>query len=462
MIKNKFKYFGDNLVYYFSVLFPVIVYYLYINYALPSRDVKFDTITDFVLLILKMSWLAGALLVPTSYLAWIMYGSPLRKENDNGMVFLKHGWDQDKKLVITYVSRGNNVEALKRAVGSSYKLLKELNVNFKIEVVTDLRVRKQLGEFCDKMYFYKVPLLYQTDGGAKYKARALHFALEKRRKHSLQESLENMWVFHLDEESMITPQVIAGISKFIADSNNEKIIGQGEIKYNAYHYFDNILIGAVDSIRTGDDLGRFRFQFKFLGMPLSGMHGSFMLVPAGIEHKIGFDLGGNGSITEDAYFALKASELGYKFGWVEGFIREQSPFTIKDLIKQRRRWLCGLSLLASDKSIALKRRFNLMMSLFLWKISWLAVYVTIINFIIGGSYFPKILIISSAILTGGYFAAYMVGVYRNLLDVNFSIIKKINLYFLTCLLVPVSALIEGLAVMYALARPVRIFDVVKK
>lgn len=462
MIKNKLKYFGDDLVYYFSVMFPVIVYYLYIDYALPVRDMHLDSPVDYVFLIFKLSWLAGILMVPTSYLAWLHYGSPLKMENKNKKEFEENGWSPEKKLVVTYVSKGNNVEALKRSVTSTYELLKSLKVNFKIEVVTDLLVRNQLRGFCEKIYFYKVPLYYQTDKGAKYKARALHFALGKRRLHSLNENLENMWIFHLDEESLMTPQVVAGIMKFINNHSHDKIIGQGEIKYNAYHYFDNLLIGAIDSVRTGDDLGRFRFQFKLLGMPLSGMHGSFMLVPAKIEHEIGFDLGGNGSITEDAYFALKASEQGYKFGWVDGFIREQSPFTIKDLIKQRRRWLCGLSLLAYDKNIALKRRMNLILNLLLWKVSWLAVYVTILNFIIGGSYFPVSLIIASAILTGGYFTAYMVGAYRNLLDVDFSIFKKVSLYMMTFFLVPVSAFVEGVAVVYALARPVEGFDVVKK
>jgi len=261
---------------------------------------------------------------------------------------------------------------------------------------------------------------------------------------------------------VLTPQVIAGISKFIADSKNAKTIGQGEIKYNAYGYFKNIIIGAIDSVRTGDDLGRFRFQFKLLRMPLAGMHGSFMLVPAIVEQEIGFDLGGHGSITEDAYFALIANDRGYKFGWVDGFIREQSPFTIKDLIKQRRRWFCGLAILAFDSSIAFKRRFYLICSLILWKISWIAIFVTITNFLIGGSYFPLSLIILSAIMTSGYYVAYMIGVYRNLIDMDFSRIKKVYIYLITFVLVPISAFIEGIAVIYAIIRPVKVFDVVKK
>jgi len=266
----------------------------------------------------------------------------------------------------------------------------------------------------------------------------------------------------LDEESILTRECVAGISKFINNPKKCNSIGQGEIKYNAHNYGKNMLITAIDSLRTGDDLGRFRFQFSLFNKPLFGMHGSFMLVPASIEKYIGFDLGGKGSITEDAYFALLAGEKGIKFDWVEGYIREQSPFCIKDLIKQRRRWICGLLILAFDKKIKFKSRFFLMINLFLWRISWVAVFVTMANITIGGTYFPLELTIVSAILTGGYFAAYAVGVYRNLIDMEFSVTKKMRIYFMTLALVPISAVIEGVAVIYSIVRPVSVFDVVKK
>jgi egghead protein (zeste-white 4 protein) len=452
----------DDLLYYFSVIFPVALYYFIVLMVSTSGDVIMDTPADLLLFFFKISWLAGILMIPTSFYAWVVYGSPLKREQKNERKYRQWGWDEKNKLVVTYVSRGDNVEALKRSVTSCYSLLENLGVNFRIEVVTDISVRKQLQMFRDRVHFYEVPLHYKTVKVAKYKARALHFALEQRRKHSPADSLDSTWVMHLDEESMLTPQVVYGIAKFIENPDNAEKIGQGEIKYNAYNYFDNYLIGAIDSVRTGDDLGRFRFQFKLFGLPLSGMHGSFMLVPARIEHAIGFDLGGKGSITEDAYFALLANEMGYRFGWVEGFIREQSPFTLGDLIKQRRRWFCGLEILAFDRNIAFKRRFYLIISLLFWKISWIAVYVTAINLILGGTYFPLILVYTSAIVTGGYFSAYMIGVYRNLLDTDFSIFKKIRIYIITYLLVPIAALVEGVAVVYAIAQPVKGFEVVRK
>lgn len=462
MKTNKRKQVKDNIAYYFSVIFPIAVYFLFIFYILSRRDVAIDSFYDDAFIFLKMVWLAGVLMIPMSFISWIFLGSPLKKDNENIKNYRNYGWNKKKKLIVTYVSRGDNAKALERSVVSGYKLLKRMKVDFEIEVVTDICVKNKLKVDCNDVNFFKVPIKYCTVLGAKYKARALHYAIKERKNKFHKVNMENVWIFHLDEESVLTPQVIAGISKFISNPQNNNVIGQGEIKYNAYGYFKNILIGAIDSVRTGDDLGRFRFQFKILKMPLVGMHGSFMLVPAVVEHKIGFDLGGHGSITEDAYFALLAYDMGYKFGWVDGFIREQSPFNIKDLIKQRRRWFCGLAILAFDDSIAFKRRFYLICSLLLWKISWMSIFVTVANFLIGGSYFPLSLIILSAVMTSGYFVAYMVGVYRNLMDVRFSIVKKIFLYFITFILVPVSAFIEGIAVIYSILKPVKGFDVVKK
>ena len=65
-------------------------------------------------------------------------------------------------------------------------------------------------------------------------------------------------------------------------------------------------------------------------------------------------------------------------------------------------------------------------------------------------------------MTSGYFSAYMVGVYRNLQDMNFSKVKKVLIYLVTYCLVPLSAFVEGVAVVYAIVRPVKAFDVVKK
>jgi egghead protein (zeste-white 4 protein) len=192
------------------------------------------------------------------------------------------------------------------------------------------------------------------------------------------------------------------------------------------------------------------------------MHGSFFIVNSLVERKMGFDLGGKGSITEDAYFALMCADRGVKFEWVEGFIREQSPFTLKDLIKQRRRWITGLRLLTLDKAISRKQRAILAVSLTLSHISWLALIATLWNILAGGSYFPPLLTYAATIMTGIMCSMYMIGAYRNITDIELPAHKQIGIWLGTWLLVPVSCCVEGIAVLYSIVRPIRVFEVVDK
>ena len=52
----------------------------------------------------------------------------------------------------------------------------------------------------------------------------------------------------------------------------------------------------------------------------------------GAEKTVSFDNGLNGSIAEDAYFAIKAMDMGFTFNFIEGEMREKSPFSFSDFI----------------------------------------------------------------------------------------------------------------------------------
>jgi beta-1,4-mannosyltransferase len=452
----------DNIIFYLSIFIPLIIYIFLTNYYFNNFVNPLDSVLDYIMFFLKLFWFGGIILVPTSFIAWFLYGSPLKQDYNNVKVFESEGWDQSKKLVVVFVARGQNIDALGRSIFNTLTLLNRYSIHFEIEVVTDVAVetviRNNYSTIGSKVFFYQVPDHYETENIAKYKARALHYLVDSRERSLL----DNTWYLHFDEESQITVECIAGLHKFFKTKESHSVVAQGEIKYNAHNYGKNLMITAIDAIRTGDDLGRFRFQLKLLGVPVFGIHGSFILIPAKLEHRIGFDLGGKGSITEDAYFALTAAEMGYKFRWIDGFIREQSPFSLTDIIKQRRRWISGLVLLANDNQLKLKTRLPLKINLFLWQISWISIFVTIVNILIGGSWFPTELAYAAAVITGGFYSMYTVGSYRNLRDLDISLLKKLGIYFATLLLIPLSAIIEGIAVIYATLEPVEHFEVVEK
>ena len=425
-----------------SVLFPI--FFAALLFAATPESTRNDPFLS----LFKIIWFTSLVFV-LSNLIGILYGSPWHQERRAERDWL--GWDQTKRLIVTYVSRGDNAEALRRAITASKLVLEDMGIQYWIEAVTDMPVKVGADTHI------VVPKGYRAPNGAKYKARALHYASQIRAPHRYD------WILHLDEESVITPQAVRGIAKFIEQApRNLKVIGQGEIKYNAYNYGRNPLITAVDAIRTGDDLGRFRLQYRLFKRPLFGMHGSFFVVNALLERAVGFDLGTKGSITEDAYFALVCAAKGVRFDWIEGFICEQSPFTLLALLKQRRRWITGLRLLMWDRTIQLRQRLLLIVSISLSHISWLSLVVTVWNILAGGSLLPFWLAYGAALMSGVIYAMYLLGAYRNVTDSDLPAWRQLYLWLLSGVLVPVSCAVEGLAVLYSIVAPVRVFEVVDK
>ena len=114
-------------------------------------------------------------------------------------------------------------------------------------------------------------------------------------------------------------------------------IGQGVIVYNTTE-IESTLCSLADTIRVGDDFGKFALQYRMFEDPLIGMHGSFVVCQNAVEIDFGFDHGVEGSITEDTFFAMHIASHGVKVKWCEGHMFEQSPFNVEDFAKQRCRW----------------------------------------------------------------------------------------------------------------------------
>jgi egghead protein (zeste-white 4 protein) len=413
----------DRLAYIASIILPFIVAFSFL-WLMPSSHAN-----DISLSLAKVFWFTGIVFVLTNAMG-LLFGRPKQSSGSQ--------WNPHKRLIVTYVSKGDNAEALQRAITTSKLVLEAAGVNYIIEAITDMPV--SVG--ADRHIV--VPERYTTPNEAMYKARALEYGRVNRPQY--ERITRNTWILHLDEESIITPEAVEGIYHYINDRRNQNTVGQGEIKYNAHKYGQNLLITSIDSLRTGDDLGRFRFQYKVFGKPLFGMHGSFVLVPASLEDEVGFDLGGRGSITEDAYFALICAERGIRFGWVEGYIREQSPFTLLALLKQRRRWITGLRLLVFDKSISRRQRVMLGVNMTLWRMA----------------YIPFFLSLMATLVSAMVGVVYMMGAYRNISGAGLPLSRQITIWLASLVLVPVCCAIEGVAVLYSIVSPIKTFEVVAK
>ena len=153
----------------------------------------------------------------------------------------------------------------------------------------------------------------------------------------------------MDEESITDAETIRRCFEFIRYTPHH--FGQGIILYNGEGYWDNWvrrarsaalipqLFTVADGIRVGDDLARFHFQNSVIKRPVFGVHGSFLVTNGEMENECTWDFG---SLAEDFEFSQDAWRRGFTCGRIHGIIREQSPQTVRDFMKQRRRWFMGI------------------------------------------------------------------------------------------------------------------------
>ena len=233
------------------------------------------------------------------------------------------------KRMIFQITTIGNMKIVQESIHNINQICKEVGYdNYEIYVISEV------NESFNGAITITVPQNYSTFNHAKYKARALHYAVEQREKNG--ENSSEVWIYHLDDESMITKQGLLSVLDHI--DNNREPIAEGLITYPNRMNFGSKLVKYLDAVRP-----TFCYtccaMLKSKGKP-DWLHGSNLLLRADIEKSIGWDFAN--SCAEDSlfgYFAYK--KYGGIFGWHGGILEEQSPFTFSDFIKQRQRWIKG-------------------------------------------------------------------------------------------------------------------------
>lgn len=359
-----------------------------------------------------------------------------------------------QRVVFRIVSRGQNWQALADTMRRVHEIM-SLNPLFAydVEAVTDL----DLPDIDVSYRHLRVPDTYVTTHSARFKARALQYAIT----HS--PAAASDWVMMLDEESQITVSLVNGIARAVAEeeTSGQHRIGQGTILYNrqfSIHY----LLTLADMMRTGDDLGRFSCQYRLIGRTFFGMHGSFILARTSVLKSVGFDFGLKGSITEDAWWALLQMEQGKQARWVDGYVVEQSCATVKDFIKQRKRWLVGLVQVFRFAPTARRWRLPLAIGVMGWMLHPFGVFYTAFNFTTG-LYVTDTAQLLGNIVFAHYLSVYVIGLKINL-D-NYGPIKRWQralAYVLVVVLLPMFAIWEAIGALAAILKPEMTFHVIKK
>ncbi|HZV53159.1 MAG TPA: glycosyltransferase family 2 protein [Candidatus Dormibacteraeota bacterium] len=350
-----------------------------------------------------------------------------------------------QRVCFRIVSRGQNRDVLRETVENLLEVMGVLPLfSYAVEVVTDLAVAWPAPRH---VHFLCVPAGYRTRSGARHKARALQYALE------VSPVAPSDWLVHLDEETQLTPSAVVGIAQAIDEEerSQEHRIGQGAILYHRRFGlgFKALLLSMADMVRTGDDLGRFHLQHQ-LGLPLFGLHGSYIVVRNSVEREVGFDLGPEGSVTEDAFWALAQLGRGRRTRWVHGYMVEQPPARIRDFLRQRRRWLWGLLLVLRHAPAPWWTKLGMGVCVFSWALSWVGLLTVYGDLVVGQlAWWPVRL--SGDVCVALYAACYVIGLRENLHYVGVSRWKRWPLYLVELACLPVFALLEGAAVVYGLA-----------
>lgn len=330
----------------------------------------------------ELIWLAPVPLALALWLGWFLYADAARPDPAPIAVPVttatRGSEPRPIRLVLRFVTRGDNQEVLRDSVAAVHAAFANYPEAgpYRVEVVSERAVDLGNG-FAggDREAVFVVPHDYSTPDRSRFKARALTYL------QSAVQPQPGDWYVYLDEESAIDTPVIAGLYRFVERAQTRaadrglatpRLIGQGAILYQGGTWF----FRGADALRTADDVGRFRLQYA-LGMPLFGVHGSYIVVSGEDDAELPFDVGTRNSMTEDAAWALRAWARGYRFGWVEGFLREQPPQRTWDFIRQRARWLSGIRLVLRDKVVPLRLRACLGAFTLLWQLSFLPFLVTV-------------------------------------------------------------------------------------
>ncbi|MGZ8604742.1 MAG: glycosyltransferase family 2 protein [Actinomycetota bacterium] len=399
---------------------------------------------------------AWALMVPwavADVLGWMIFRrhTPVSAEAESRAP----GETMSHQVVFRIVTRGDQPAT---AIATTWSVLETMQRRplfpFAVEVVSDLEV-EGLPEH-PAVRAIVVPSGYRTSNGATHKARALHYALGS------SPAPDDAWILHLDEESHVTDALIGGIRAAVTEEERTGAhrIGQGLITYHR-ELNANPLYTLADSIRVGDDMGRFHLQYR-LQRILFGMHGSFLLVRGSVEKQIGFDFTPEGCTTEDTTWALHQMAAGNRFRWVDGTVVEQSPANLKDFLAQRRRWFTGMWWGARHAPVPVRHRAPLFLAMFLWSISWVGFAYAFLH-VFSGVGVPWPLGVVGDMVFAVYLANYLLGLWVSLAgDRSRSVPRKARYLVDQAILLPVFAVLEGAAVIYALLRPERRFHVVDK
>jgi len=346
------------------------------------------------------------------------------------------------KIIFQVTTKGN-IGIVQNTIDRVNNVCEEIEYKkYELWVVTDAQ---ENFEGCRTIV---VPPSYSCN--AIHKGRALQYAVEVRRKENKCD--KDTFIFHLDDESLITKQTLCSILCYLED--NPKPISEGLIIYPVQEKEEIKISNLMDTLRPF-------CCYECLALMSGGnpayIHGSNLLVRSDVEDEVGWKNGK--TIAEDTLFAINARLKFGKdaFGWHGGVVEEKSPLNLKDLIKQRRRWFYGF--IMNMKFFERREKIRQAGRVLIWTSGLFSGIASIFAFFIYQDiYWPlKVFFTITSLM---WLSSYQIGAYVN--GKYLPIKRRISYHLLALLSSIVIGLLECLTPVIAIIKKPKTFEVIQK
>lgn len=293
---------------------------------IPNSSTNIEKLFDIIIVILTIIWLSYFPVAIVSIIRIFQHRN----------VFIERDLRRvhnDPKIIFQITTRSaTKTPVVKRGISSVIESSRSVEYDdYEIAIATDDPAdRDTLRKH--KCEIVLVDKAFKTS--AIKKARALQYAVEHRRKN--RKNTSKHWIFHMDDESYVTPQTILALLKFIRKGRG--VASEGPIFYPLKFEIANRLTAIAESIRP---FSCYDCVSQMTHPPPLHMHGSNLLARSDVEDAVGWDFGP--TLAEDQLFGYKIFEKygASSMGWHGGILLEQPPLTIRDHFFQRRRWIIG-------------------------------------------------------------------------------------------------------------------------
>jgi len=369
------------------------------------------------------------------------------------------------RLVVRFVTRGDNAELVRQRVSSCARILFDFDglprERWHIEVVTERPLPGVVESYSKNVSEIVVPAAYQTPKGSLFKGRNLVYASANSNAQATD------WILHFDEETLLTAQ---GAQAFLHHvGTQERLVATGRTRFPAighaarsYAQLDvtSLLCCLCNSGIVWQDWVIRRFQYNFnLPVMIISNHGSGVLIRDDVEKSASMDHGPDASLAEDLVcWGLVPKQHGVGAVFIPWPVHELSPFSLGDLYRQRRRWYAGS--MAIVKVPAINMCSRVFYTIF-WTSGLLKLFMIMCSVAVGSRSLVAMKVFTLAVAIAW---SYLVGMFLNFNVQRWGFIGGLMLALLQIASSPLCILIEFTTLLSHIICPMQkyTFDVVAK